>query len=257
MTAIAQYVFDGAEVRVIVGEDGEPWFVAADVAQVLGYLEAYDMTRSLDDADKGPRPVRTLGGTQTVTVISEGGLFQAVVQRQTGRILDEQQRSRVKRFQRWVTHEVLPSIRKTGAYGQQDALAALSDPATLRQLLGSYAERVEALEAGAAAARPKVEVYDRIVDAGDTFGFREAAKLIREGTGASEREVMTLMLRRGWVQRLGTRPAPTSIGRERGYTTSRMSEWTDRDGVTHVKPELRITPKGIARAIKLLNTEAA
>lgn len=244
---LTPYIFDGAEVRVVVGEGGEPWFVAADVARVLGYANPHEAVRT---HCKGVSETLTpsAGGQQTVKIIPERDVYRLIM------------RSRLpgaERFEEWVVGDVLPAIRKTGGYGQQDALAALSDPATLRQLLGSYAERVESLTADVEAARPKVEVFDRIVAAGDTVGFREAAKLIREGTGASEREVMALMLRRGWVQRLGARPAPTAVGRGRGYTVSRMSEWTDEHGVTHVKPELRITPKGIARAIQLLNTEAA
>lgn len=244
---LTPYVFDGAEVRVVVGEDGEPWFVAADVARVLGYANPHEAVRT---HCKGVSETLTpsAGGQQTVKIIPERDVYRLIM------------RSRLpgaERFEEWVVGDVLPSIRKTGSYGQRDALAALNDPATLRQLLGGYAERVMALEASVSAARPKVEAYDRIVESGDTLGFREAAKLIREGTGACEREVMTLMMRRGWVQRLGKRPAPTAIGRERGYVVSRMTEWTDDDGVTHVKPELRITPKGIDRAITLLNSEAA
>lgn len=253
---ITPYVFDGAEVRVSIGDDGEPWFVASDVCRALGVSDVGQALDRLDHDERGGCNVPTPGGQQQVRVVSEAGLYSLIL---TSR------KPEAKRFKRWVTHEVLPSIRKTGGYGRKLAdidhgvalVAALNDPATLRQLLGDYAGRVQALEAGAAAAAPKIEAYDRIVESGDTLGFREAAKLIREGTGACEREVMTLMMRRGWVQRLGKRPAPTAIGRERGYVVSRMTEWTDDDGVTHVKPELRITPKGIDRAITLLNSEAA
>lgn len=92
---------------------------------------------------------------------------------------------------------------------------------------------------------------------GDTVGFREAAKLIRAATGANEHETRALMVRRGWIQRLGKQLAPAHVGELRGYVTTRDREWTV-DGTTHVKPELRITQKGVARAVELLlATEAA
>lgn len=236
------HMFDGAEVRVVIGTDGEPWFVAADVARVLGYTNPHEAVRT---HCKGVSEILTpsAGGQQTVKIIPERDVYRLVM------------RSRMpnaERFEEWVVGDVLPSIRKTGGYGQQDALAVLSDPAALRKLLGNYAERVLALQADVDAARPKVEVYDRIVATGDTLGFREAAKLIRAATGANENETRTLMIRRHWIQRLGKQLAPAHVGETRGYVTTRDCEWTDSDGTPHVKPELRVTQKGLARAIELL-----
>lgn len=250
MSAITPYVFDGFEVRVVVGEDGEPRFVAADVCRALGHTNPSVAVSRLDQDERSALNIADPHGREQVTnVVTEAGLYELIM---TSRV------EGAKRFKRWVTHEVLPSIRKTGGYGQKDALAALSDPATLRQLLGSYAERVQALEADASAARPKVEVYDRIVASGDTVGFREAAKLIRAATGANEHETRALMVRRGWIQRLGKQLAPAHVGELRGYVTTRDREWTDSEGTHHVKPELRVTQKGVARAIELLiATEAA
>ncbi len=145
-----------------------------------------------------------------------------------------------------------------------DPLAVLSDPAQLRVLLGSYAERLEAeqgknaaLTATVAEQTPKVEVYDRIVETGDTLGLREAHKVLRDATGITERELVARVIGLGWVQRLGRRLAPASYGEERGYVVARLSEWRDLAGVNHSKPELRFTPKGIARLTKLLLAEAA
>lgn len=249
MSEITKYVFEDAEVRVVVGEDGEPWFVASDVCRALGHTNTSVAVSRLEEADRNTLNTGQGGrGNPNVNVVSEAGLYELIM---TSRVVG------AKPFKRWITHEVLPSIRKTGGYGQQDALAALSDPATLRQLLGDYAERVQALEADVDAARPKVEVYDRIVATGDTVGFREAAKLIRAATGANEREVCSLLIARGWIQRLGRRLAPAHYGEKQKYVTTRDREWVDRDGEARVKPELRVTQKGVARAIELLIAEAA
>ena len=70
MTALEVFQYDGAEVRTVV-IDGEPWFVASDVARILGYRMASDMTRRLDDDEKGTHSTRTPGGDQEVTVVNE------------------------------------------------------------------------------------------------------------------------------------------------------------------------------------------
>lgn len=236
-------VFDGQQVRIVV-RDGEPWFVASDVCAVLGYANA---RAAIAQHCKGvaKHDIPTPGGDQAVSVIPERDLYRLVM------------RSRLpsaERFEEWVVGEVIPSIRKTGGYGQADPLAALSDPATLRRLLGDYAERVERLEGEVESSRPKVEVYDRIVASGDTVGFREAAKLIFAGTLAKEPEVRTAMQRWGWIQRLGGRLAPAYYGQAKGYVTSRDREIPTSDGGVRVVPELRITQRGVARAIERLGS---
>lgn len=101
----------------VLDVDGEPWFVAKEIAEVLGYSEASAMTRSLDDDEKGLQDLQTPGGRQKVAIISESGLYSAILR---------SERSEAKRFKRWVTHEVLPAIRKTGAF-----TARQSRPTTL------------------------------------------------------------------------------------------------------------------------------
>lgn len=236
-------VFDGQQVRIVV-RDGEPWFVASDVARVLGYERPADAVRA-HCKGVGEAPIPTPGGTQTLKIIPERDLYRLVM------------RSRLpsaERFEEWVVGEVIPAIRKTGGYGHTDPLTALSDPAMLRRLLGDYAERVELLEAEVESSRPKVEVYDRIVDSGDTVGFREACKLIYAGTLAKEPEVRAAMQRWGWIQRLGGRLAPAYYGQEKGYVTSRDREIPTSDGGVRVVPELRITQRGVARAIERLGS---
>lgn len=242
--SIKVFDFERQGVRIVI-RDGEPWFVAADVARVLGYTNPAkairDHCKGVNEAD-----TPTAGGVQAVKVIPERDVYRLVM------------RSRLpsaERFEEWVVGEVIPTIRKTGSYGT-DPIKALSDPATLRQLLGDYAERVQALEGEVATSRPKVDVYDRIVDTGDTVGFREAAKLIHAGTGAKEPEVRSFMVRAGWIQRLGGRLAPASYGQAMGYVTTRNREVSTADGGRMVVTELRITQRGVARAIERL-TEVA
>lgn len=106
MSALLKFNFEETPIRIIwVGDD--PWWVASDLAQALGYQQAAFMTRLLDDDEKGLQIVQTLGGPQEMTVISEGGMYNAAW---TSR------KPRAIRFRKWVTREVLPALRKHGYY---------------------------------------------------------------------------------------------------------------------------------------------
>lgn len=109
MQATAQVIpfrFETREVRTMLIDD-QPWFVAADVAASLGYPAAPQMTRNLDDDEKGMQNVHTLGGEQEMLVINESGLYSAILR---------SRKTEAKRFKKWVTAEVLPAIRRTGRY---------------------------------------------------------------------------------------------------------------------------------------------
>jgi anti-repressor protein len=132
-------------------QDGEPWWVANDVAQALEYRGAETMTRNLDDEEKGAHILCTLGGDQKVTIINESGLYSAVL---------KSRKESAKRFKKWVTGEVLPSIRKTGTFGAP--AVNLADASSLRGLLLGYTEQVLKLEQKVAADKPKVEYHDAV-----------------------------------------------------------------------------------------------
>jgi hypothetical protein len=103
--ALAPFAYDGHQVRVITDEQGMPWFVAADVCAVLGI--ATEQTRRLDDDEKGLRSMQTPGGTQSMTTVNESGLYSLIL---------GSRKPEARAFKRWVTHDVLPAIRRTGSY---------------------------------------------------------------------------------------------------------------------------------------------
>ncbi|MCJ2033048.1 Bro-N domain-containing protein [Methylobacterium sp. J-068] len=115
MGDLTPYQFEGQNLR-IVQREGEPWFVATDAARMLGHRDAADLNRSMDADEKGTQRVRTPGGEQEMSVISEAGLYRAIVQRRATDAIPAETRARIARFQRWVFHDVLPAIRKTGRY---------------------------------------------------------------------------------------------------------------------------------------------
>jgi hypothetical protein len=113
MSTLSFRFHEAHDIRVVMVDDA-PWFVASDVAALLEYRNAPDMTRMLDEDEKDTQIVRTLGGGQEMTVISESGLYSAVLR---------SRKPEARQFRKWVTAEVLPAIRKTGRYEVQAAPA--------------------------------------------------------------------------------------------------------------------------------------
>lgn len=103
---LKQFNFKESPVRVVQRDD-QPWFVAADVCEVLGITNGRDAVQKLDNDEKGVATTDTLGGPQNTGIISESGLYALIF---------KSRKPQAKAFRRWVTSEVLPTIRKTGAY---------------------------------------------------------------------------------------------------------------------------------------------
>ena len=151
-TALAPFDFAGATLRG--GEyDGEPVLVAKDVCDALGIAKYRDALAQLDDDERVSIAVDTPGGRQQMTAVTEGGIWSlAFISRSP----------KVKAFRRWVTHTVLPAIRKTGSYSVAPAnLPTEIDAAMLRQI----AAAMEAKDAKIAELEPKAEVADRFLTA--------------------------------------------------------------------------------------------
>lgn len=154
MSNIVAFDFESHNVRIVLDENSAPWFVAADVAQSLDYRMASDMTRSLDDDERGTQIVRTPSGEQEMLVINESGLYSAIL---------KSRKPEAKRFKRWVTHEVLPSIRKTGSYAAP-ASAALPAPTQDRVhailMIGEALTKVPGVKPGIAMAATLTCIHD-------------------------------------------------------------------------------------------------
>lgn len=110
MSNIIPFDFNNHAVRVVTDDDGEPWFFAQDIADVLGYSSTGAMNKLVDDEDRQIRSFQNGTTNMKQSLINESGVYAAVF----GSAKEE-----AKPFKRWVTHEVLPSIRKTGGYSAQ------------------------------------------------------------------------------------------------------------------------------------------
>ncbi len=169
---------DFGQVRTVTIND-EPWFVGKDVAQVLGYKNPQEAIRThVDPDDKGVSEILTPGGKQPLPIINESGLYSLILSSKL---------PGAKEFKHWVTSEVLPSIRKHGAYMTPETLqAAILNPDTMIQLCQQLKnEQDKNRELSVANSRltvenqimqPKAEYFDDLVDRNLLTNFRETAK---------------------------------------------------------------------------------
>lgn len=170
------FQFGTHSVRVVMIDDS-PWFVALDVCEVLELGNPYSSLTLLDADEKGLQIMETLGGPQEMVTINEPGLYSLVMR---------SRKPQAKAFKRWVTHEVLPSIRKTGQYSAAPAI-----PATYAEALRLAAEMAEQVERERVEnlrkakiieeLAPKADFTDAVSSAINAQTINEAAKVM--GTG--------------------------------------------------------------------------
>lgn len=240
MSALEVFTYTDQQVRTVL-IDGEPWFVAADIARILGYRMASDMTRRLDPEDRGTRPVRTPSGEQQMTVINEPGLYDAVLGSQV---------PGARNFKRWVTREVLPTIRKTGGYGGGIATMPLSQQLAIA---AEAARRAEELEALRAIEAPKAEAFDDFMNANGAYSMDAAAKSLADVTGGMGRNKLFAWLRDRKVLMSQNRPYQQYAHLFKVVAGS----YEDRNGVTHTTYTTYVRPAGLEAMRRWFAKEAA
>ena len=166
------FKFEEQEVRTQI-INNEPWFVGKDIAEVLGYAKSRNaIAAHIDDEDKRDAPIQgDLGGTQTMTIINESGLYSLILKSKL---------PSAKRFKRWVTSEVLPTIRKHGMYATENTLEKmLNDPDTAIKLLETIkTEREQRLiaEQRVNELQPKATYYDLVLQNKTLLSVTKIAK---------------------------------------------------------------------------------
>lgn len=254
LIGVNPFQFEGRNVR-LVGQDGETWFVATDVARELGYGLATDLTKQLDDDEKGMCPVHTPGGEQSLAIISEPGLYRAIIQRRTNKKHDASLTAKIERFQRWVFHDVLPSIRKTGGYQIAPALPDFTSPAVAARAWAEQFEGREVAERRAIAMEPKVAALDLIATADNSLCITEAAKALQR----RPKELFKYLRTEQWIYR---RPgASFDLGYQSrvqaGLLEHKVTTVTRHDGSEKVVEQVRVTPKGLTYLAEKLSIQSA
>lgn len=186
----AEFAFEGHIIRAFLVDD-DPWFVAGDIARALGYRDAHNMGRRLAVDEKGTHPLSTPGGVQNVAIVSEPGLYVAILGSQV---------AGAQKFKRWITREVLPTIRRTGSYARYPvapASTALPSKRELAQWVIEAEDRADRAEAKVAELEPKAEFYDDLMDADGTYSFLAVSKMIGWGRTTMMRELRKLGVLQG------------------------------------------------------------
>lgn len=233
--------FQGSPVRILEDEDGEALFVAQDVARILGYATAKDMARRLDSDEKGGRSVPTPGGPQRMTCLTEAGLYSAILGSQA---------PAARGFKRWVTHEVLPAIHRTGAYsrtGQEGPTQApvLSGPALLAHAVIEAKGMIDALA-------PKAEAWDAIAEAHGSLDLGAAGKALGIG-----RTHLFLRLREEGILIASGSMRNTPYARHMHHFEVRVSSYTRPDETEGVATTTRIKASSMPWLAKRLGIEAS
>ena len=219
---------------------GEPWFVAKDVCDALG-VDKTSASR-LDADEKGLRSTQTLGGEQQVLFVNEPGFYSLVM---------KSRKPEAKAFKRWVTHEVLPAIRKTGGY-----LAAKADETpeeimarallVANDTMARQLERIEGLAAENAELRPKALFADAVAASDGTCLVGELAKMLRQnGVDMGQNRLFGWLRDNGWLGKSGcNRNVPTQKAMDMGLFRIKETAVTHSDGHVTVTRTPKVTGKG-------------
>lgn len=237
-------VFESAEFgEVRVAEiDGEPWFIAADVCRALDVKNGRDAVSRLDDDEKGVALTDTLGGKQEMAAVSEAGLYALVL---------SSRKPEAKAFKRWVTHEVLPSIRQHGAYMTEATLErALSEPDFLISLATKLKEEREAriaaeldkavLTQQVAELRPKASYYDLILQCASLLSVTEISKDYGMSAKAFNKKLHELKIQ---YQQSGVWFLYAEY-QDGGYTQTKTQNYCRSDGTQGARTHMYWTQKG-------------
>lgn len=231
-------VFDNdqfGQIRVVT-TDGESWFVASDIAKALGYRDAEKMTRRLDEDEKGTRSVGTPGGNQDMTVITEAGMYAAIL----GSKIPE-----AKAFKRWVTHEVLPSIRKSGGY--MVAKPEETPEEIMARALLIANETIERQKSQLDSMKPKVIFADAVSASKTSILVGDLAKLLRQnGFEVGQNRLFGILRDQGFLCRAkGTMwNMPTQRSMEMGLFEVKETAVSHSDGHVTINKTPKVTGKG-------------
>lgn len=242
---IQRFDFKGESLRALTNKAGEPWFVLKDCMSILDLGNPTETVKMFDDDEFSTTEViDSIGRRQQAYIISEPGLYRLVMR---------SRKPEAKEFQRWVTHEVLPSIRKHGAYMTQQTLdKALTSPDFLIQLatkLKEEQEKVKKLE-------PKAQALDDFTNVEDKLLVRDAAKVLSNaGTPIKKKQLREWMADHNWIFKSGGSWRATAEHCTAGHLVMVMSQkhGVKDDGTEFAfPPTVRITRKGLTLLHKRL-----
>lgn len=241
---IQKFDFRGASLRTLTDEAGEPWFVAKDVCDILELTNPAVALQSLDDDEKtnlsnsyvwsepGRRPL----------IISEPGLYRLVMR---------SRKPEAKEFQRWVTHEVLPQIRRTGGYipttDADDDMTILAKAVMIGQrTMEAQKRKIAEQQTRIVELEPKARFADAVAASDGTCLVGELAKMLRQnGMDIGQNRLFRLLQADGYLGKSGSnRNVPTQRAMDLGLFRIKETTVTHADGHTTVSRTPKVTGKG-------------
>ena len=235
MNDIQKFTNDEFGTIRVSDRNGEAWFVAKDVCSALGLGRQQDSTRYLDADEKGECLVNTTSGDQQMVIVSEPGFYKLVM---------KSRKPEAKAFQRWVTHEVLPSIRKQGGY--MTARADETPEQIMARALMLAKDTMDRQQREIAELRPKALFADAVAASDGTCLIGELAKMMRQnGVHVGQNRLFEWLRRDGFLGKTGSNyNVPTQMAMERGLFRIKETAVTHSDGHVTVNRTPKATGKG-------------
>lgn len=250
------FSYEGNEVRTVQC-GSETWWVAKDVCEVFGETNRNRAMQALDEDEKGYTQMTTPGGLQQLAIVNEAGLYSLLFAMQPTKarnISDEyiaERQEKLRKFKRWVTHEVLPSIRKTGLYATPEAakrlladpdflIAALQELKAIRAKNTALTETVGIQTQQIAEMKPKASYYDVVLNCKDAVAITTIAKDYgKSGQWLNDYlHDLRVQFKQGNIWLLYQKHA------ENGYTCTKTHSYPGSDGIIHSKVHTYWTQKG-------------
>ena len=231
---------DFGKVRTVT-LNGAPCFVAADICRALDIANSRDAVKRLDDDERGVVSTDTLGGVQEMTVVNESGLYSLVL---------GSRKPEAKQFKRWITHEVIPTIRKTGGYVNNDDLFVNTylpnADDTTKALFRSTLETIRAQNAKLEAYKPKAIFADAVSASKSYILVGELAKILQQnGVAIGQNRLFAWLRNNGYLCCYGERyNMPTQRSMEMSLFEIKETTINNPDGSIRVSRTVKVTGKG-------------
>ena len=240
---IQQFDFKGASLRTLTDEAGEPWFVLKDCMSILDLGNPTETVKMFDEDEFSTAEViDSIGRRQQAYIISEPGLYRLVMR---------SRKPEAKEFQRWVTHEVLPSIRRTGGYipttDADDDMTILAKAVMIGQrTMEAQKQKIAEQQTRIVELEPKARFADAVAASDGTCLVGELAKMLRQnGMDIGQNRLFRLLQADGYLGKTGSnRNVPTQRAMDLGLFRSKETTVTHADGHTTVSRTPKVTGKG-------------
>ena len=254
MNEIQIFNYNSTEIRTIQ-KDGEPWFVLRDVCNVLGLGTPARVAERLDTDEVSQTHITdSMGRQQEMTIINESGLYNVILR---------SDKPEAKPFRKWVTSEVLPTIRRHGMYATPDTVEKmLADPDTTIKLLETIKQERAArlaLEAKAEADKPKVLFADAVSASHTSILVGDLAKLLRQnGVEIGQNRLFSFLREKGYLCSQGERyNLPTQRSMDRGWFQVKETTINQPNGSVRITRTVKVTGKGQQYFINLFLADAS